>query len=539
VGKSSLFRVLDGSIPLTSGTMLLNDEIFDPIRFFHSGQASLVPQQADVIGDLSVEDAIRYAYALRRPGERISETYLDAKLAVVNLPHHRSRLIRNLSGGERKRVSMLLELLTSPKLVLFDEPNSGLDSAEDRRLMEHLSNEVADLTDNPDTVIICISHALDHCLKQDTEVIALSRDMKANEDRTYVAFEGGGDLLLSVTESTTPADCLEKLHDGVLPEWERLPTVIPENLAPQEHRKGPGGKQTLIRLATLISREFRRRHRINMKPPHTPLTATSLDRRLRRGRFLKGIAVEILFPLAFGIIVAIMAYQLASEGLDLEHPNRSLASSVILCTVPGFLCVSFVVPSIFGDWGYLEREHRWGISPGLQILARFLNNLPRAVILGASCGYFFSANVEPIDNWAPIGWVGACVASSILMMCGCLAIGLCVGVLLRDLYSAMILLLFVLSILIIFSGGAISLNQLGGWAFWVAALSPTRWGTSAMMSANGLPGFPLDPTDRFWESTNTALFLDLGILVALIVGYLLLATLLLRHQFSVRAAKRR
>src|SRR5205807_7346197 len=107
---------------------------------------------------LSVRRALGYAAELRFPGDtakaerlaRVDEVIRDLGLqARVDQPIH------SLSGGQRKRVSVALELLTKPSLLFLDEPTSGLDPGFEKSAMELLR----ELADGGRTVIV-VTHSL-------------------------------------------------------------------------------------------------------------------------------------------------------------------------------------------------------------------------------------------------------------------------------------------------------------------------------------------------------------------------------------------
>ena len=89
-----------------------------------------VPQSDIVYDNLTVKQMLHYAAKLRMPDdtskqERISK--VQEVIETVELKGHESKLIKKLSGGQKKRVSIAIELLSSPKLFFLDEPSSGLE----------------------------------------------------------------------------------------------------------------------------------------------------------------------------------------------------------------------------------------------------------------------------------------------------------------------------------------------------------------------------------------------------------------------------
>ncbi len=156
-GKSTLMDALSGLRPAQEGQVLYNGQDYYRNLAAFNTQIGYVPQEDIVHRDLTVERALYYAAKIRLPGDfteeqiwqRISEVLED-----VELTERRTLLIKRLSGGQRKRVSIALELLANPSLFFLDEPTSGLDPGLDRKMMVLLRK----LADKGHTVIL-VTHA--------------------------------------------------------------------------------------------------------------------------------------------------------------------------------------------------------------------------------------------------------------------------------------------------------------------------------------------------------------------------------------------
>jgi len=137
-GKTSLLHALNGFSPATSGSVLYNGvNIYENPLLFRS-VLGYVPQDDIVHGELTVERTLYYAAKLRLPRDTTSQEIserIDGVLAATGLSDRRQVEVRRLSGGQRKRVSVALELLARPRAIYLDEPTSGLDPALEGRFM--------------------------------------------------------------------------------------------------------------------------------------------------------------------------------------------------------------------------------------------------------------------------------------------------------------------------------------------------------------------------------------------------------------------
>lgn len=156
-GKSTLLDALNGLRPAQQGQVLYNGQDYYRHHAIFSKQLGYVPQEDIVHRDLTVERALYYSARIRLPGDFTHEQIqqrIDEVLEDVDIKEQRTLLINKLSGGQRKRVSIALELLDKPSVFFLDEPTSGLDPGLDYRMM-HLLRKLAD----KGQTIVLVTHA--------------------------------------------------------------------------------------------------------------------------------------------------------------------------------------------------------------------------------------------------------------------------------------------------------------------------------------------------------------------------------------------
>ncbi|MBO3457916.1 ATP-binding cassette domain-containing protein [Aetokthonos hydrillicola Thurmond2011] len=153
-GKSTLMKSLLGIEPVSSGSVFLNGDNLRQNWAVYRSQIGYVPQDDIVHPDLTVEEVLSYACKLRLPPDTDVKQVVETTLEQIKLSHVKTNFIRNLSGGQRKRVSIGVELLADPKLFFLDEPTSGLDPGLDKEMMKLLR----ELADQGRTVVL-VTHA--------------------------------------------------------------------------------------------------------------------------------------------------------------------------------------------------------------------------------------------------------------------------------------------------------------------------------------------------------------------------------------------
>ncbi len=138
-GKSSLITCITGSSPCTSGSVCFDRIDTKGNRNAFDAVVGYVPQR-DIMHDrLTVEQSLTFTAQLRIAHDATRaeiQTAVTHAIGAVELTGHEKTMIADLSGGQKKRVSIAMELLASPRLLILDEPTSGLSPDLDRSMME-------------------------------------------------------------------------------------------------------------------------------------------------------------------------------------------------------------------------------------------------------------------------------------------------------------------------------------------------------------------------------------------------------------------
>jgi len=167
-GKSTLVNALCGFKPATEGAVLLNGvDLYGNFDAYRN-EMGYVPQDDIIHLDLPVSKALDYAARLRMPADTSRherEQRVREVIDELDLKACAERVIRQLSGGQRKRVSIGVELLTRPSLFFLDEATSGLDPATESQMMKLLRK----LADQGRTIIL-ITHATKNVMACDKVV---------------------------------------------------------------------------------------------------------------------------------------------------------------------------------------------------------------------------------------------------------------------------------------------------------------------------------------------------------------------------------
>lgn len=205
-GKSTLMKAMNGYEPANHGQMLLDGEPFYPKLDLYRTQMGYVPQDDIIHRVLPVQRALWYAAKLRLPDARPAEirTRIREVLDAVDLTEHAGKPVRVLSGGQRKRVSIAVELLARPTLFFLDEPTSGLDPGLEKKMMYDLAR----LADEGRTIVL-VTHATAN-IEQCDHVAFLTRGRLAyygppNEALKFYGVRDFSDIYLKLSQEIAPS----------------------------------------------------------------------------------------------------------------------------------------------------------------------------------------------------------------------------------------------------------------------------------------------------------------------------------------------
>ena len=156
-GKSTILNCMCGYLPPSKGEVYING--INLYQNFESLKKLIgyVPQSDIVYDNLTLYDMLSYTAKLRLPrdtSDKEREDSINRAIQLVELTEKKNSYIKALSGGQKKRASIAVELLSDPNLLFLDEPASGLDPGTERNLMQSLR----EMADGGKTVIL-VTHS--------------------------------------------------------------------------------------------------------------------------------------------------------------------------------------------------------------------------------------------------------------------------------------------------------------------------------------------------------------------------------------------
>ncbi len=515
-GKSTFARLVAGYTSPTTGQVSFEGHDVHAEYASLRSRIGMVPQDDVVHGQLTVRQALMYAAELRLPPDTTKadrEQVVSEVLEELEMTKHLDTRVDKLSGGQRKRASVALELLTGPSLLILDEPTSGLDPALDRQVMTML-RQLADAG----RVVLVVTHSLTY-LDVCDQVLLLAPGGKT-------AFYGPPSQIGPSMGTTNWADIFSSVAGDPDAAAQRYlaqhgpPPPQPPALTPSEL-----GNPTRTSLRRQLSTIARRQIRLVVSD---------------RGYFL----FLMLLPFIMGVLslsvpgdVGFGVPKTALEGG--EAPNEPGQILVMLNVGAIFMGTALTIRALIGERAIFKREQAVGLSTSAYLLAKVVVFTAFAIIQAAivTSIAILGKGWGPgaVDSGTVIGNRSVELFVDIAVTCVAAAmVGLALSALAKSAEQIMPLLVVAIMSQLVFSGGMIPvtdrivLDQMS----W---FTPARWGFAASASTVDLirlvPG-PLTPQDRHWEHTSGAWLFDMGMLVAISIGYLALV----RWRIRLKAA---
>jgi ABC-type multidrug transport system ATPase subunit len=180
-GKSTLLKALNGDSPPSSGRVFISGLELNENYDYLKTQIGYVPQDDIVHRELTVEQSLYYAAKLRleHSDSVFIQQKIDQVLKDLNIEHIRHELVGNISGGQRKRVSIAVEILTDPLILFLDEPTSPLDP----QTIEEFLGILRNLSDKGTTVIM-VTHKPEDLNYMDTVIFMAEGGHKVYQGET-------------------------------------------------------------------------------------------------------------------------------------------------------------------------------------------------------------------------------------------------------------------------------------------------------------------------------------------------------------------
>jgi ABC transport system ATP-binding/permease protein len=498
-GKTTLSRLIAGYTTPTSGAVTFEGHDIHAEYASMRSRIGMVPQDDVVHRQLTVNQALGYAAELRLPPDTNKADRAQVVAQVLDelgLTKHADTRVDKLSGGQRKRASVALELLTGPSLLILDEPTSGLDPALDLQVMTML-RQLADAG----RVVLVVTHSLTY-LDVCDQVLLMAPGGKT-------AFLGPPGEIGATMGTTNWAHIFAKV--GADPD-EANRRFLAQNKPPPPPQGAPADLGA---------------------PAHTHLRQQFSTVARRQVRLVVSDRAYFAFLAVLPFILGALSLTVpGSTGFGVADPTSGTpdeaAQILILLSIAAvFMGTALTIRDLIGERAIFRREQAVGLSAGAYLSAKLTvfcvfavaqaaiatgivlvgKGAPSqpAVLLGSSK---FAASFELFVTVA-----ATCVASAVL--------GLVLSSVARSSEQIMPLLVVSLMLQLVLAGGMVPvtnrifLDQLS----W---LIPSRWGYAAAASTVNLralvPG-SLVQKDSHWLHTPGAWLLDMGMLVVLSVVY--------------------
>ncbi|KAA0021479.1 FHA domain-containing protein [Antrihabitans cavernicola] len=492
-GKSTLAKLVAGSTTPSGGAVTFEGRNLHAEYQALRSRIGMVPQDDVLHRQLTVRQALRYAAELRLPPDTTTadrDQVIAGVLGELSLTEHADTRVDRLSGGQRKRASVALELLTGPSLLILDEPTSGLDPALDRQVMVML-RQLADAG----RVVIVVTHSLTH-LDMCDQVLLLAPGGKT----AYCGHPAGVGAAMGSTDWAEIFTRVAADPDGVFAAFRARNTQrqVPPLPAPAY---GPPGAPAHTSTGKQISTVARRQLRLIIAD---------------RGY----LTFLVALPFVLGVLSLVVPGKAGFGLAGADAPTEAGQIMVLLILGACFMGSSLSVRDLVGERTIYHRERAVGLLPTAYLFAKVIVFCLAAVVQSAVLVAIVLVGKSAPGAGAvlPSGSVELFVDIA-LTACCCVMVGLALSAVAKSSEQVMPLLVVTIMAQLVMCGGLIPvtgravLDQLS-WLF------PARWGYAAGASTIDVRTNVLTAqADSLWQHSAGIWLLDVVMLI--VVGSVL------------------
>ena len=504
-GKSTFMNCISGVSRPTSGKVYVNgNDLFKNYAVLKN-IIGYVPQQDIVFTDLTLKDMLKYAAELRMPDDATEEekkNRIKAVLETVELTGKEDVMIKNLSGGQRKRASIAVELIADPKLFFLDEPTSGLDPGTERSIMKTLRK----MADSGKTIILVTHTTLNLHL---CDKIAFF----GTEGR--LCFSGAPNEALSFFNVTDFVDIYTLLNEDTKTWYDKF-----NNSEYKDHiTKEDSGKTTKEKNKKSFAKQF--------------LTLSK-----RYAKTIINNKQQLLLLLAQAPIIAYLLSLVVTDNLFNSYDE---AKTLLFAMASASIWLGLLnsIQEICKERVILQKEYMANLKLsaylGSKMLIQCLLGLIQAVLLVTT----FSLLVEVPSTGVVTSWYLETTVVCFTTIISASSLGLVVSSLSKNSSVAMSFAPLLLVPQLLFSG---MLFPLEGVVDKISYFILCRWSVEGFGTINNLNDLTdsiqeIVPTyireaESFYTFTETHLFQDIAIIIFMMIILLILCFGILKHQLE-------
>jgi ABC-type multidrug transport system ATPase subunit/pSer/pThr/pTyr-binding forkhead associated (FHA) protein len=505
-GKSTLLNALTGKKPATTGSVYYDyRDLYDNYDELKH-RIGLVPQESVTHDQLTAKSALGYAAELRFPpditeadrNQRVDEVLGELEMT----PHANTRIVR-LSGGQKKRVNIGLELLTKPSLLFLDEPTSPLDPHLKRELFAQMKK----MTENGQSVVVITHDVESKLIDQCDRLIVLAPGGR-------MAYFGPPAEGLKYFRKDDWADVFQAFADDPRADWAGQFRNSPEYTKYVSSRMSaqPGQQQSQAR-----------RTQDDAKPKQRGSVTQVFTMARRYARVLsvdRGyLGFAAVLPIILGLLLRIIPH---TDGFG-GPPNQNQTAQTLLLILVMAACLSGTANSIrefVKERDIYERERMTGLSAGAYLMSKVLVLGTLSVIQALAIVLIGLAGIKmPATSSAIPGSPLIEIAIAVAALCVVsMLLGLLVSTLVTKSDQTMPALVVITMIQVVLSGGVFVLGA--GAESFASLIAPARWGMAALASTINLNviGPPTGPTktvDLLWQHTARQWSIDMAFLIVI------------------------